>query len=340
MFNEIKKEFFSLKLLTILLTLAVGIYLLEFVFEFLRNFSDIIWILILGWLVSFIMEPFVDFITKYLRLPKVISTIIVFVLFGTLLVATFMFFIPDLKLQFDSLQKMLPKILGDLPPQFQNGVDNFINSLNSSGNLIPSLTQFFVNLVTILILSFYLVIDKDNINKKIYTLSPKKYHEQIKFFQKVIDSSFASFVRIQVLWGVLGGIITYIVLTIFQVPFAASTSLLAGILTAVPMIGPIIGIIPPLLVAIAEKPDQAIIIFLLIFIIQQFIFNVIGPKLIGKAFNVNPIIVILSLIIGIKVAGFLGAILAIPVISIILVAGQEFYSYYFKEKELQNTDSS
>ena len=148
--------------------------------------------------------------------------------------------------------------------------------------------------------------------------------------------SFASFVRIQVLWGVIGGIVTYIVMTIFGVPFAASTSLLAGILTAVPMIGPIIGVIPPLLVTIAEKPDQAIIIFLAIFLTQQFIFNVLGPKLIGKAFNVNPIIVILSLLIGIKVAGFLGAILAIPVISIILVAGQELYVYYFKERENQN----
>lgn len=339
MFNEIKREFFSLKLLTILLTLAVGIYLLEFVFEFLRNFSDIIWILVLGWLVSFIMEPFVDFITKYFKLPKVIATIIIFVLAGALLAATFIIFIPDLAAQFTSLQKMLPGILGDLPPQLQTGVDNFINSLNSSGNLIPSLTQFFVNLVTILILSFYLVVDKDNINKKIFTLSPKKYHEQIKFIQTVIDNSFASFVRIQVLWGVLGGLITYVILTIFNVNFAASTSLLAGILTAVPMIGPIIGIIPPLLVVIAEKPDQAILIFLLIFGVQQLIFNVLGPKLIGKAFNVNPVIVILSLLIGIKVAGFLGAILAVPVISIILVAGQEFYTYYFKEKEAENAVS-
>lgn len=335
MFDEIKKEFSSLKFLTILLTIAVSLYLLDYLFDFLRNFSDIIWIIILGWLVSFVLEPFVDLITKYLKLPKVVSTIIVFLLAGALLVVTFLIFIPDLTLQFQSLQKMLPGILVNFPPQLQNGIDNFIDSFNTSGNLIPSITQFFVNLVTILILSFYLVIDRDNINKKIFAISPKKYHDQIRFVQKIVDTSFASFVRIQVLWGVLGGLITYVILVIFNVPFAASTSLLAGILTAVPMIGPIIGIIPPLLVTIAQKPDQAIIIFLLIFIIQQIVFNVIGPKLIGKAFNVNPIIVILSLLIGIKVAGFLGAILAVPVISIIFVAGQEFYTYYFKEKELK-----
>lgn len=339
MIDDIKKELSSLKLLTILLTLAVCIYLLQFVFDFLRNFSDIIWIIILGWLVSFILEPFVDLITKYTKLPKAISTIIVFFLAGTLLVVTFMIFIPDLNSQFNSLQKLMPEILQDFPPQLQEGLTNFTKTFNVSTDIIPSLTQFFVNLVTILILSFYLVIDKDNINRKFFVLTPKKYHSQIKFIQGVIENSFASFVRIQVLWGVIGGLITYIVLTIFDVNFAASTSILAGILTAIPMIGPIIGIIPPLLVGIVEKPDQAILIFLIIFIIQQIIFNVLGPKLMGKAFNVNPIIVILSLLIGIKVAGFLGAILAVPVISIILVAGQELYTFYFKEKEYQNADS-
>lgn len=333
MINEIKKEFSSLKLLTILLTLAVSIYLLQFVFEFLRNFSDIIWIIILGWLVSFIMEPFVDLFTKYLKLPKSIATMIVFIITGGLLILTFVIFIPDITSQLQSLQKVLPDMLKNSPPQVQKSFDHFLSSLSVSADIIPSLTQFFINLATVLILSFYLVIDRDNLNRRFFALSPKKYHPQIKFFQKLIDTSFASFVRIQVLWGVIGGVITYIVLTIFGVHFAASTSLLAGILTAVPVIGPIIGVIPPLLVVIAEKPDQAILIFLIIFLIQQFIFNVIGPKLISKAFNVNPIMVILSLLIGIKIAGFLGAILAIPVISIILVGGQEFYTYYFKEKE-------
>ena len=107
---------------------------------------------------------------------------------------------------------------------------------------------------------------------------------------------------------------------------------MAGILTAVPVIGPIIGVIPPLFVALIDKPNEALIIFLIIFIIQQFIFNVFGPKLIGKAFNINPIVVILSLLIGIKIAGATGAVFAIPVISIVLIVSREFYKDY-KEDE-------
>lgn len=332
MFDEIKRELSSLKLLTVLLTFAVGIYLLQFVLEFLRNFSDIILILVFGWLVSFILEPFVDFFTNYLKFPKVLSTALVFILSAAIIVLTFVIFIPDIISQFNTLEKVVPQFLTSSPPQIRLAVNNFIGSINNFGNLIPSVTQFVINLVTILILSFYLIIDKQNINKRFYAITPKKYHELIRFTQNVIDKSFASFVRIQVLWGVIGGVITWAVLSIFNINFAASTSIMAGILTAVPVIGPIIGVIPPLFVALIDKPNQALMIFLIIFIVQQFIFNVFGPKLIGKAFNINPIVVILSLLIGIKVAGATGAVFAIPVISIIIIIARELYKDY-KEDE-------
>ena len=333
MLDELKKELSSLKLLTTLITIAVSIYLLRVLSDFLRDFSDVILILIFGWLVSFVLEPFVDIFSKYLKIPRAISTGLVFLLAGVLIVITFLIFIPDIISQFNTLEKVVPQFMKNFPPQMQNGVNNFINSFSNYADFIPSVTQFIINLVTLLILSFYLILDKDNLNKRLFTIAPVKYHEGIRFAQRVIDKSFASFVRIQVMWGVLGGIITWSVMTILGIPFAASTSLMAGILTAVPMIGPIIGLIPPLLVTFIEKPQQLIFVFAVIFVIQQFIFNVMGPKIIGKAFNINPIIVMLALLIGIKIAGFTGAVFAVPVVSILLIIGKEFYQYYFKEKE-------
>ena len=333
MFDEIKKDLSSLKLLTTLATIAVGIYLLQFFLDFLRNFTDIILVLFFGWLVSFILEPFVDFFTNYLKFPRVLSTALVFVLCAILIVLTFLIFIPDISAQFITLQTVVPTFMESTPPILKRGVDSFIGSLNNYTDIVPSLTAFIINLVTVLVLSFYLVLDKQNLNRRIFALTPKKHHDDIAFVQKVIDKSFASFVRIQVLWGVVGGVITWIVLTIFGVNFASSTSLLAGIFTAVPVIGPIIGVLPPLLVSLIDKPDQAILIFLIIFIIQQFIFNVTGPKIIGRAFDLNPVIVIFSLLIGIKIAGATGAVFAIPVVSILLIVGREYYNHYFKERE-------
>ncbi len=332
MFEDIKKELTSLKLLTTLVTIAVAIYLLRFVAEFLNNFADIILIIVFGWLVSFILEPFVDFFDHRLKFPRVVATGVVFALAAILLSVTFLIFVPDIISQFKTLEKVVPQFMTQAPPALQKGVNGFIGSVNNYAGIVPSITQFFVNLVTVLILSFYLILDKENLTKKFYAILPKKYHENSHFVQGVIDKTFASFVRLQVLWGVIGGIVTWVGMTIFGVHFAASTSILSGILTAVPVIGPIIGVIPPLLVSLIDKPQQAVFIFLFIFLIQQFIFNVFGPKLVGKAFNINPIIVMLSLLIGIKIAGFSGAVFAIPVVSIVLVVGRELYSHYFKEE--------
>ncbi len=333
MFEELKKDLSSVKLLITLATIAVSIYLLRILADFLRDFSDVILIFVFGWLISFVLEPFVDIFTKYLKFPRVVSTAVVFVLVGVLITLSFMIFIPDIVSQFNTLAKVVPDFMKNSPLPFQKGIDSLVGSFNNYAGLIPSATQFAINIVTMLILSFYLVIDKESLNKRFFAVTPKKYHESLEFVQHAINQSFASFVRIQVMWGVLGGILTWSILTIFGVPFAASSSLMAGILTAVPMIGPIIGLIPPLLVTLIEKPQQLALVFLTIFIIQQIIFNVLGPKIIGKAFNVNPVIVMLALLIGIKIAGFTGAVFAVPVVSIILVIGKEFYNHYYKEKE-------
>ncbi len=266
-------------------------------------------------------------------MPRVLSTGIVFILVGALITATFFLFIPDVAAQLQNLQKILPDVLKNSPIPLSRGVDALLSSFNNILDYIPSLAQFAINLVTILILSFYLIIERDNLNKKMFAMAPRKWHENIMFVQKAINKTFASFVRIQIIWGIVGGVLTWIVLTIFGVNYAASTSLFAGILTAVPVIGPIIGVIPPIFVALIDAPDKVLLIFLVLFLSQQFIFNFFGPKIVGNAFQINPIVVMFALLIGIKVAGFTGALFAIPVVSILMVVGREFYSYYYKEKE-------
>lgn len=334
MFEEIKRDFSSLKFLLALATVALSIYLAGFVVEFIRTFSDIILILLFGWFVSFLLEPFVDLFTKYFKLPRLASTVLVFILAGILITLSFLVLIPNIVIQFNTLAKEIPSFVRNSPVPVQKGIENLIGSFNNYTELIPSVTQFLINLIIVLILSFYLVVDRNNLDKHFFALTPKKYHESLRFIQGAINNSFASFVRIQVLWGFIGGIVTWIVLNLFRIPFAASTSIMAGVLVSIPVIGPFIGLIPPLLVTTIEASSKLVPVILVIFLVQMFIFNVFGPKIIGKAFNLNPIIVMLALLIGVKIAGFTGAMFAVPVISVILVVGKEFYNFYLKDKEI------
>jgi predicted PurR-regulated permease PerM len=122
-------------------------------------------------------------------------------------------------------------------------------------------------------------------------------------------------------------------MTIFGIHFAASTALIAGLLSAIPVIGVVIAVIPPIFVTLIDSPDKVLLVFLVIFVAQQLIYNVFGPKLIGEAYELSPIVVMFAILIGLKVAGVTGAVFAIPVVSILLILGREFYTYYYKEKE-------
>src|SRR4030067_1730724 len=133
----------------------------------------------------------------------------------------------------------------------------------------------------------------------------------------MINSCFSNFIRVQVLFGVFYGIVVWILLQVMFVDFAASTALLSGGLAMIPMLGPIFGILPPIFIAFIVDPFKALIIFIILLIAQQFIFNVWGPRFLGKTFKIHPVVVLLSFVLGLRIAGIMGAILAIPVIGII-----------------------
>jgi predicted PurR-regulated permease PerM len=198
---------------------------------------------------------------------------------------------------------------------------NSLNGLLSGGIttslvVIPSVANFLFYAVLTLIISFYFITDKENISAEIYNLTPNSWHKEMKYVSQIIDTTFASFLRVQLVFGVLAGIFTWVILMLFHVDFAVSAALLAGILTLVPLLGPVLGIIPPLLVTLFFAANSVIPVFILLLIIQQIIFNVIGPKLLSNAFKIHPVVVLLSFIVGLKLAGGIGAVLAVPVLGI------------------------
>ena len=333
MLEDIKKEFTSLKLLSVLLTIAVSIYLLQFAWQFLGNFSDVIIVLILSWLLSFILEPTVERTSKFFKLSRTISALLIYVLVTALIGVTIFLLIPTVSYQLDALAKIVPHYLDTAPKFVQKWDKDLISSLDNAASLIPSVANFFFLLLIVLIISFYLIVDNEKIDREVYEMIPTKWHKTFKDIQKIINTTFASFLRVQLTFAIISGILTWAVLRIFNVDFAASTGVIAGILTLVPMIGPILAIIPPLFISFIADPAKAIAIFIILLIAQQVIFNIWGPKFMGKAFKIHPIVVLLSFIIGFKVAGVMGAIFAIPVISIIILVIRDLGHHFISPKE-------
>lgn len=329
--KDLKKEFTPVKLLVILLSIAISIYLLQIFLQFVANFSDIIAMLVIAWLLSFVLEPVVDLVSKFLKLPKIWSALLTYLFFAIIFTVGIFVFIPQIIGQFESLSKIIPQYLISYPKFVQTWNNTVTNSFDSIINFIPSLATIFVNIILVLFLSFYFIVDKEKINDELYKLSPKSWHENLRFIQKVIDETFAAFLQIQVIFGIILGVATWIVLRISGIDFAASIAFLAGILTIIPLIGPLLALVPPVFIALATNPanpSQAFLIFAVLILIQQVIFNFVGPNLMGKAFKLHPIIVFLSIIIGFKIAGVLGAIFIVPILGIFVIVLKELGHYF------------
>lgn len=331
MIDDLKKDKNLARILLILLIIAVGSYVYGIASQILGSFSDIIIMLIIGWLLSFILEPLVDKVCSITKLSKFWSTVVVYSAFVLLIAATIFLFIPEVTGQINVLTRVLPGYFNSYPQVINHFGDSVSSTLSNAVSLIPSVAQFFLSAFIAIIFSFYFVIDKDAINKEFFEFTPKSWHEHIRFFQKVINDVFTSFLRVQLLFGIVAGIFTWLVLRMLNIDFAASTALLAGIFTMIPLIGPVLGIVPPVFVALLISPTAAIITFVIIFIGQQILFNVVGPKLLGNAFKIHPAVVIISFFIGYKIAGWTGAIFAVPVLGILSIVIRDLGHHFLKQ---------
>jgi len=333
MIDEVKKQVTSMRILIALLIFAVGLYLFQQVWGFLQGFSDIFIILISSWLLSFVLEPVVNFVARFTKLPRILAVSVVFLLFFGFLIITVFQFIPVVTSQTHSLVTILPKYVASAPPFMKKWVDVATNYLDNSLPIISSIALVLFDIFLVFVIAFYLVLDKDKGNKELYRLTPTSWHTNIKYMQELIDRVFASFIRVQILYGIIGGLTTWLVLRAFNVEFAASTALFAGVLSLIPLIGPLFALIPPLLIPVLTDPAQAIFIFVTLLAIQQITFNIIGPKLLGKAFKIHPVIVLLSFVIGYKIAGVAGAVFAIPILGIGTILLHQLHTHYMESRK-------
>lgn len=319
MLDEVKKQLSSANILITLLIIAVGVYLFQAAWQILGLFSDVLIILFSAWILSIVLDPLVQGVSQFTKIPRSISATIIYALFFGLLALTVMLFIPAVIIQIQNFSKTLPRYLATSPSFVGKLSIDGTTYLENSLPILPSVANFLFYVFLVVIISIYLVLDKERFIREFYNLLPKKWHEHAQFTQELIDNTFGSFIRLQLLFGLIAGIATWVILHLANIDFAASTALIAGILTTIPLIGPILGIIPPVAIALLTDPTRGLLVLLALVIFQQVLFNIVGPKLMGKAFKLHPIVVLLSFIVGYRIFGPLGAIFGAPVLAILIV---------------------
>lgn len=320
----------ELRILVIMAIIALGWHLLTIFGSFFSTFADLFVMLVLSWILAFILEPVVVKFTNF-GVPRILSSVLIYLIIALSSGIFVWLVLPQIIAQIVRLSSLLP---GYLPPGFPitSRIESFLSSTASSSIALASgVASTAANLLLVVIFSFYFLASKEEISKFILKIIPDEYEETYLSLEKVFAETFASFLRVQVVLGLGIGLIVFLILLVLGVEFALSTSLLAAIFAMIPVIGPIIFLIPVALAAMTSSLQTLVIAVVVCTLAAQLVYNIWAPKLLGEILKINPIIILLSFIVGFKLGGVWGAIFAVPVVSAATVIIGDFISEWKKE---------
>lgn len=330
MFNL--EKFPEWRILGVLGVVAVSWYLLSLVSGLLGVFADVLILMFLAWIMAFIIEPVVEQLETR-GVKRTGAAILVYLGIAILVGIVIGVVLPTTISQLSQFSGVLPNYLPE-NALWTPRIEGFLSStLNNSVVLASQVASALTGVLLVFILSFYFLISRGEISRTIKRIIPDQYEEDYKFLETVINTTFASFIRIQVLMGLVLGMVAFVVLAILRINFALSTAIMAAILAMIPVVGPVLFLIPPALAAATVSFNQLIIVTAVLVLVAQLIYNVWAPRLLGKALRIHPIIVLLSFLVGYKLAGFWGAIFAVPVVSAMTVIGKDILWYWKEEAD-------
>jgi predicted PurR-regulated permease PerM len=347
---------------------------LGYVVLFLKKIFKILAPVIIGVVFAYLFNPIItrieDYLNKYDKIKKknklgrVLGIIITYVLFVAVIVIFIRFFIPSLLDSLNMMVKNIPKYLenvftfikdicekNNINPKFIDSYRSSINEtiknsvvpnmdiiINNLATGITSVVKWIINIVVSIIISVYLIYDKEffsnGIDKVLKTYcSPRVYREIInvaKYIYKVLGG----FMVARLIDSLIIGVLTFVVLIIFKIPYAFLISLLVGITNVIPFFGPFIGAIPSIVLLLMINPTKALEFGIIILIIQQFDGNVLGPKLIGDKIGIKSFWVLFAILLFGGLFGFWGMIFAVPLFACL----SEFIKYRVKKRQEYNQE--
>jgi len=176
---------------------------------------------------------------------------------------------------------------------------------------------FVIGLVVIPFWLFYILHDEKQVLQGVLHTLPEQARPDVQAVARLIDDVLSAYIRGQLLLVLFVGGMATIAMLIIGVPFAIVLGLIAGLFEVLPYVGPILGAIPALLIALLSDPSSALWVAVSFFAIQQVENLILVPRIAGKSVSLHPALVMVVLIIGNEVAGFWGMLIAVPVAAII-----------------------
>jgi predicted PurR-regulated permease PerM len=336
--------------LLVLSTIVVAFVVLGFLASYFQDYFRIILIFFFAWLLAFLISPVADFLQRRLRrLPRPVAVIAVIVPVIVVTAVVVARIVVEAAASFASLAGALPGLVVQPPPilndlqawfaargidvdvvgTFQSivvkaleGLVGFVGAVFTG--LVGSIGTF-IDAIVVISLAVFMAIDRDRLLRFGLDVTPPDRRAEVMLFRRSIGSAFAGFIRSQLALGALYAVWAFLVSLVFGLPYGLATALLSGLIMAIPIYGPYVSWLPPVLVALLVQPESTVIVAVAMLIGWFIDENILAPLVRAGALELHPIVVTFAFLLGAELAGAIGALVAIPLAAVV----QAFFQYYF-----------
>jgi predicted PurR-regulated permease PerM len=348
-----------------LVVIALGgfVYLANALGRLWAFLGDLLLIIFFAWLVGSVLIHVVNNLMRIPYMRRPLAILLVYLGLVTL-VAVFAFsVIPETVRQIDELIKDIPGIVASIPSTIEaadellNGVgvnlklaervqiDSFSAIGDSVGTwltgnakpILQNLASALFSVTLVLVISFYIVLDGGRRLHEGLKVLPPRIESETWFVLTTIDQTFHSYVRGMLVVSMVYGVGTASVMVFTGLPAAFPTAIISSVLLAVPFIGDWLALALPLLIAIIEGEFITFIIVLAVLLfVQQVMLNLLTPRILGHAVRMPAMLVIMSVVLGARLAGVPGALLGVPTAGVLYTLSVHYGTRIRQRREAQD----
>ena len=313
-------------------------------FVFLYILKDVLIIFLFALIIASAISPFANWLDEK-KFPRLLGVLLLYLVVLVLVIGVLSLIIPYISQDINQLVTTLPQFVAkvstslekvqqgspqylDFLSEIQNILQGFSDYLQQSSQsilgLIISIFGGVMSAIAILIISFYLSVTKNGIEGFLGSIVPEKYEDYAISLWKRAELKVGLWLQGQLLLGLVIGLVVYVGLSLMGIKFALILGFIAAIFEIVPMVGPVLAAIPAIFLAFLLSPALGLWVIVFYIIVQQLENHILVPVVLGKTVGLNPVVVIISLLVGQQFAGIPGMILSVPVATIIVEMMDDF----------------
>jgi predicted PurR-regulated permease PerM len=315
--------------------------------RFILEIANILELIFIAVFFALVLNPAVDFLEQRGKMRRGLAAGVVFIaglMLFSLLSYAFIRPLWDQTLQFID---RAPDILSsaqdgqgnigqlieryDLADRVQENQDRIRDELTQSVGSIVSVFRVVAStiatLLTVLVLAFMMLLyGRDMIRVPLIFFAPEQ-QRRMEHVANNAAKAVTGYVLGNLFISLIAGVVTFVTLTVLDVPFAIVLAVWVAFADLIPLVGATLGAIPTIFVAALHSPTAGIVSFVVYVIYQQIENHIIQPSVMSKTVKINPLVVLISALIGFDLAGLLGALWAIPIAGIIQVVGRDLFEH-------------